>query len=414
MERRFHVVFTGRLHAGFKHADTVEKMVLLFQLDREKVTKLLFSGRPTILKQHLSWEQARKYRDHLEQIGLLIKIIEADPLPPPQVSVSISPSPAVPPDPENSVSESEGTDTTSRSRPAEAPQPSPPPAYPGNPSSEEKGPESDLVPFKVESSHGWLWIKQAFGMFFKQPLTWTALMILLLVISLFPLSFHPYFGGLLSVVLAQVFLGGLMLGTQRRKKEGKFRIAHLFLGFRHNFLQLLLGSLFFLLALMLLATITVLSIGKFASSETTPATPEVIIAILRDFPLHLAGLSIAAAFTIPLIMGYWFTPCLTVIDKQSAFTSFRLSFKAVRMNTVAFIIYVLVLLFLGMLFVFLYGAIAALCSFFLGSDQIFLFMFLPTLSVIVLGIPLSAIIPLSIYTGYRDIFHEQGKYPPVT
>ena len=48
MEQRFHVVFTGRLHAGFKHAETVEKMVELFQLDKEKVTKLLFSGRPTV------------------------------------------------------------------------------------------------------------------------------------------------------------------------------------------------------------------------------------------------------------------------------------------------------------------------------------------------------------------------------
>ena len=53
MERRFHVVFTGRLHAGFKHAETVERMVELFQLDKEKVTKLLFSGRPTIIKREL-------------------------------------------------------------------------------------------------------------------------------------------------------------------------------------------------------------------------------------------------------------------------------------------------------------------------------------------------------------------------
>jgi hypothetical protein len=409
MERRFHVVFTGRLHAGFKHADTVEKMVLLFQLDREKVTKLLFSGRPTILKQQLSWEEARKYRDHLEQIGLLIKIIEAEaPPPPPQASATISPSPSVPPDLENSVSKNEGVETASQSRPAEALKPSPPP-HPNNSSSEGKGAESDLVPCKVENSHGWLWIKEAFRMFFIQPLTWTAMMILLLVISLLPLAFQPNFGGLLSVVLSQIFLGGLMLGAQRQKEEGRLRTAHLFLGFRHNFPQLLLGSLFFLLTLILQATITVLSVGKFVSSGTIPANPEELFVIIRNFPLHLAGLSIAVAFSIPLMMGCWFIPCLTVIDNRTAFTGFRLSFKAVRINSVPFIIYFLVLLLLGMLFVFLYGAIAALCSFFLSSDHIFLFMFLPTLSMIVLGIPLSAIIPLSIYTSYRDIFHGLGQ-----
>ena len=413
MERKFHVVFTGRLHAGFKHAETVEKMVLLFQLDREKVTKLLFSGRPTILKQQLSWEQARKYRDHLERIGLLIKIIEAEaPPPPPQASATISPSPSPTPDPENSAPACEDVETAAQSKQAEALTPSTPPAGPSSSSTEEKKSGSDAEPLQVESSHGWLWIKEAMGMFFMQPLTWTAMMLLMLVILIIPVAFHPWLGSLLSVVLAQIFLGGLMLGAKRQKEEGKLRITHLFLGFRHNFPKLLMGSLFYLLVLILQAAIAVLSIGKFVSSGTPPAAIEAITVIIRDFPLRLAGLLIAVVLPIPFMMGYWFTPCLTALDNRTAFAGFRLSFKAIRINSVAFIIYILVFLLLGMLFIFLSGAIAALFSFLLGSGHIFLFMFLPMLSMIVLGIPMAAIVPLSMYTGYRDIFHGRGQQPP--
>jgi len=47
----------------------------------------------------------------------------------------------------------------------------------------------------------------------------------------------------------------------------------------------------------------------------------------------------------------------------------------------------------------------------LGSDHSFLFMLLPMLSMLLLGILLATIIPLSIYTGYRDIFHGREKQP---
>ena len=77
------------------------------------------------------------------------------------------------------------------------------------------------------------------------------------------------------------------------------------------------------------------------------------------------------------------------------------------MNSAAFFMYALTFLLLAMLILFLFGAMAALFSFFLGSDHFFLLMIMPMLGVIMLGIPLTAIIPLSIYTGYRDIFHGQ-------
>ena len=402
MERRFHVVFTGRLHAGFKHAETVEKMVALFQLDREKVTKLLFSGRPTIMKKDLTREQARTYYHHLERIGLQISIIEAEPSPP-QASTTLSAPPSPAPAPENPAPACEEAETVAT--PTEALKSSPASENPDTPPTEVKGQGVNPPPFRVECSHGWIWTKEAFGMFFQQPLTWTAMVLLMLVIIVIPLVFHPTLGGLLSVVLAQIFQGGLMFGAQRQKEDGKLQIGHLFHGFRHNFSQLLLGSFFYLLVLTAQAAIAFFCIGKILSTGISPTTPEAINILFRSFPLYLSGLLIALALSIPLMMGYWFTPCLTTLDDRTALASFRLSFKAFRMNSVAFFIYILTFLLLGMLFLFLFGAMAAFFSFLLGTDHFFLLMIMPMLGMIMVGIPLTAIVPLSIYTGYRDIFY---------
>jgi hypothetical protein len=402
MERRFHVVFTGRLHAGFKHAETVEKMVALFQLDKEKVTKLLFSGRPTIMKKDLTREQARKYYHHLERIGLQITIIEAEPSPP-QASTALSSSPSPAPAPENPALACKEFATVTT--PTEALKSSPSPENPDTSTIEVKGQGGNPPPFRVEYSHGWLWTKEAFGMFFQQPLTWTAMVLLMLVIIVIPLVFNPNLGGLLSIVLVQIFQGGLMFGAQRQKEDGRLQIVHLFHGFRHNFSQLLLGSFFYLLALTAQATIAFLCIGKILSTGIAPTTPEAINTLFRSFPLYLFGLLIAMALSIPLMMGYWFTPCLATLDDRTVFASFRLSFKAFRINSVAFFMYALTFLLLGILFLFLFGAMAAFFSFLLGSDHFFLLMIMPMLCMIILGIPLTAIVPLSIYTGYRDIFH---------
>ena len=408
MERRFHVVFTGRLHAGFNREDTVLKMALLFRLDPQKVGKLLSSGRPTIMKQGLSWEQAQKFKDHLERIGLQMKIIETE-VCTPGAATAISPSPSPDPAPGNRAPVPEAVETVVPPAPAEIAKPTAAQEDSTNPPGKEKKPGNKVPPFRVEGSHGWLWIKEAFGMFFTQPLTWTAMMLLAVVIIIIPFAFNPYLGCLLITVFTPIFHGGLMLGAQNQQEGRRLRIIHLFLGFRYNFPQLLLGSLFYLLALMTQAIITVLCIGKIMASGTNPSLLEAIAVLIRNFPLHLAGLSIAVAFSIPVMMGYWFTPCLAALDNRTAFAGFRLSFRAVMINSVAFFMYALVLLLLGLFFIFLLGAFAALFSFLLGSGHIFLFMFLPILSMILLGIPLATIVPLSIYTGYRDIFHGREK-----
>jgi hypothetical protein len=407
MERKFHVVFSGQLHSGFSRDEAVDKMVLSFQLDRQKVARLLVSGRPTIMKQNLTYEQARKYKGHLEQIGLRMSIIEAEtpssstvfsppasrkpvaPKPPKKIQAPQNPLPQADssplmPEPRQSTAKPEQTDD-----------------YPP----EEVSLYDGAPPFKVGQSHGWLWIKNAFMMLFRQPFIWTA-MIVLLSIFVIPVALIP-FGGLLSALLMPIFQGGMMLGAQHQMEGEGLRIVHLFHGFNHSFTQLLLVGFVTLFGTIVQVLIFFLCSHNISAaiSAIIPHNPEIFTTIFQVVPPQFLGLLLALILSIPLMMGVWFAPCLVALDGLTAFSGFRLSFRAVRINFVAFLIYSLAFLLLGILFMFFYGAVAALFLFLLGSDHSFLFMLLPMLSMVLIGTPLATIVPLSIYAGYRDIFH---------
>ncbi len=409
MERRFHVVFTGRLHAGFRQNETVERMSRLFHLDRQKVADLLSSGKPVIMKQGLSWKEAQKYCHHLEQIGLQMKSVEVDAqgqTTPSSFTASFKPEKEISP-PANQLSPTgnpavgvtdmawKGQEQHFVEERSEAPS-----------NAAEQVDDAFLTPSKVENSHGWLWIKNAFGMLFRQPLTWAMMMSLFLII-LFPLvSINP-FGFLVIAILTPIFHGGILLGAQQQKEGGKARISHLFHGFSRNISQLLLVGLANLVFWTALTIITLLGITKITLHATGQNTLVIFPSIVQDLPLYLAGLIGLAMIAVVLLMACWFAPCLITLDKSSAFAGFRMSFKAVRMNGLAFMIYGLAIFFLGLLFFFFYGAAAALFSLLLGSEHIFLSMLLPTVSAALVAIPMTAVLPLSVYTGYRDIFHRQ-------
>jgi hypothetical protein len=398
MERRFHVVYTGRLHAGFKQSETVGKMVSLFQLDREKVASLLASGRPTIMKQGVTWEQAEIFRGRLEQIGLRIKIIEADAHRQPPLADPASKNP------------------TSTSKPVQDIIPeelkSPAPALVKPDDSAGQDAIAGSPPIKVERSHGWLWIKEAFGMFIVQPWRWMRMTVLICIVVI-PIMFIPYPAVLLCSVFAPVLTGRIMLGAQRQRDGVQLEFSHLFRDFQHNLAQLLLVGIFCLLGLILLEATQQYCLPRIISilSDTNPNIPEILAVLLRELPMNTVGLLIVAVLFVPLMMGFWFAPCLVALEDRTAFTGFQLSFRAVMINCITFLNYGLVLLLLSMVFLFLIAAISALFFFLLGSDKYFLSMLLPMLSTVMLGIPFITIVLLSIFTGFRDIFYgsEQKK-----
>lgn len=408
MERKFHVVFTGRLHSGFRQNEIVERMSRLFHLDRQKVADLLSSGKPVIMKQGLSWEEAQKYCNHLEQIGLQMKSVEVDAqgqTTPSSLKASSKPveeisAPANQPSPagKSAAGVADFTWKSKQQRLVEE--------RFNAPSSTEEQVDEALAPSKVENSHGWLWIKEAFGMLFRQPLTWAMMMSLFLIILLPLVSINP-FGFLVIAILTPIFHGGILLGAQQQKEGGQVRIVHLFHGFARNISQLLLVGLANLVFWTALAVTTVLGITKLTLHATGQNTLEIFPSMVQSLPLYLAGLISLSVLAVILLMACWFAPCMITLDKSSAFAGFRMSFKAVRMNSVAFMIYALAIFFLSLLFFFFYGATAALFSLLLGSEHIFLSMLLPTISVALVALPMTAILPLSVYTGYRDIFHRQ-------
>ncbi|MDR3630284.1 MAG: BPSS1780 family membrane protein [Desulfocapsaceae bacterium] len=399
MERRFHVIFTGKLNTGFKHVDTVAKMVSLLQIDSHKVTKILYSGRPSIVKQGVSGEQAKKYRDQLERVGLQIKIMEAEPepaVPPP------SPSPLVKPPPEAGEDEIENAAPLVPAEKISARQP--PPEAPPAPIDDEDQPERVLEAVRVANSHGWFWIKEAFSLFFGQQLRWLTMMLLWLGIFILPVALSPVYGGLVDAAVFPVFLGGMMFGANRQHDRDQLRLGHLFNGFGRKFPQFLGIGCFSLLTVAAQVVAMKLYTGQTFTLALHPPASETINTLSQTPSLFFGGLFLVLILSLPLFMCFYFAPCLAGIDDQTAFASLLLSFKAIRTNIVAFSIYGLACLLLGFVFIFLWGALNTLFLILFGSDHI-LSLLLPILCMVLLGIPLATIVLLSVYTGYRDIFH---------
>jgi len=396
MERKFHVVFTGKLHAGFKHVDTIAKMVSLFQVDPQKVTKMVYSGRPSIVKHGVSGEEAKKYRDHLERAGLQIKIIEAE-----ETEPAPQPSP-VAPVADQTVDEVE---TAAPQVPAEKTsarktQPEDQPA----PADIEEQPVRPLFPSKVANSHGWTWIRLALRLFFSQQVRWQIMIVFWLCLSLVPLSVNSLFGVLAGVILFPIFLGGLMSGAQSQQVSDQLRLGHLFHGFGRRFPRFLAIGFSSLLPLTAQGLAIMLLLGKpFAPGIHTPLI-ESLGSLPQNVPFLLAVLLLVLVLSAPLLMCFYFAPCLAGIDDQTTFSSFRLSFTAIRINLGAFSVYAPACMLLVFIYIFLCGALNALCLLFLGNDRLLSFL-LPMLCMVILGIPFFAVILLSIYTAYRDIFH---------
>lgn len=225
----------------------------------------------------------------------------------------------------------------------------------------------------VAAGRGWDWIVEAFAMFRKQPGMWiliaVALCAMFVVIGMIPLL-----GNFASALLFPIFLGGLMLGCKDLQRDGPFEFEHLFAGFRQKTGDLVLVGAFNLIGwvVIVFAVLAVVGGGVF-------------VGVMRG-GVEGAGISIAsmlialllvAALSVPLYMATWFAPVLIVLQNMSAGEAIKASFLACLRNWLAFLVYGLVLMALGIV------------------------------AAIPLGLGYLVLIPVgiaSIYTAYQDIF----------
>jgi uncharacterized membrane protein len=241
-------------------------------------------------------------------------------------------------------------------------------------------PDGDFIPEGrgVPAGNGWRWIADAWT--FMGPQRWTFVGVVLLYwVMVIAASFVPVLGGIAVTLFSPVISGGIMLGCDAVRRGEPLEVGHLFAGFQRHFGKLVgLGAISFgvgmLMAVVMIAIVGGSMFGLLMSGGEP--TPEQIAGM--GMTLVLAVL-VALAISIPIYMFLWFAGPLVVLRDLDLGTALKTSFAACLKNVLPFLVWGLMILVL---------AIPASIPIFLG------------------WILLGPVLTVSIYTGYRDIFHE--------
>jgi uncharacterized membrane protein len=212
--------------------------------------------------------------------------------------------------------------------------------------------EFSLIPNgqSVSAGQGITWITDAFGIFAKAWVMW-AIFGLVLLIGNVLLSVIPIVGGLASMLLMPLLIGGLMLGCERLERNETMEFNQLFAALDQHTAQLLLVACLyfvgFLIVAMIVGLIAVLIFGVGAFAGMFTSEPSAIGAALL-LPIILAGL-LVLALAMPLVMAYWFAPALIVFHRLTAVDAMKQSFYGCLKNILPFLLYGIVMIVLSIM-----------------------------------------------------------------
>ena len=229
-------------------------------------------------------------------------------------------------------------------------------------------------PHRVDAGRGLAWLAEGWSLFRQAPLPWIGITLIGVVIFLV-LAFVPILGQLGSSLLSIVFGGGIMLGCRALDRGGELTVGHLFAGFQTHLSPLLVIGALYLGAMFALGVIFALvGGGAIFSAMWGGADPGAAAGSVA-----IAGL-IFLLLLIPLAMAVWFAPALATLNNVPPVEAMKSSFTGCLRNLVAFLVYGVLVLVLGIL---------ASIPFGLG------------------WLVLLPILAGSLYSGYKDIFLQR-------
>jgi hypothetical protein len=237
--------------------------------------------------------------------------------------------------------------------------------------------------------------------FARNPLTWTALNLVLLFIG-FTLMLIPVVGALLFALLTPVFAGGLMLGCRDADAGKPLLPAYLFAGFQRNAAALVSVGGIYVVGQIVIAGVLMGVGGAELQVLMQAALGDRNGAQLRQTvgDRALAAVLIGGALFVPLAMAVWFAPVLAVLHEMSASHAIKLSLQGCLRNLPAMAVYALAMgaLLLGLLFVVrtVLTLVPQKLAFVREPVAMLVMTFWVSLTLI------------SAYVGYRDIFTAEA------
>lgn len=251
---------------------------------------------------------------------------------------------------------------------------------------------------KLPATTGWLWIKEGFALFRKQPSELSTLFLSYMFLML-GIGIIPVLGQVLPLILVPIFSMAFMQACVNIEQDKRVYPNLLLTGFRSpSFGALLkLGGLYLAAAIIAVGGSSLIDGGVFWQVMTGQIALDA--KTVQESNMSLAMLCAAVLYT-PAAMAFWYAAPLVMWQKMAVSKAIFYSFFAVRRAGKAFLVYGLAWVVIGvMLPVFISSALALLT----GKAIVTMIVLLP------LSIVMTVIMYCSFYPTYTHVF---GKPEP--
>ncbi len=169
---------------------------------------------------------------------------------------------------------------------------------------------------KLPAKIGWIWVKEGFALFRKQPAEMSTLFMGYMFL-MFALGIIPVLGQLLPLLLVPVFSMAFMQACVHIEQGKRIYPNLLLTGFRSPALRTLLtlGVLYLLAAILAVAASALVDGGVFWMVMSGQSTLDA--KTVRESNMALAMLFSAAVYT-PAAMAFWYAAPLATWQNMSA------------------------------------------------------------------------------------------------
>lgn len=254
---------------------------------------------------------------------------------------------------------------------------------------------------KLPAITGWLWVKEGFALFRKQPAEistlFLAYMFLMLAVGILPLL-----GQVLPLVLVPVFSMAFMQACLNIEQGKKVYPNLLLEGFRSKgFRELLkLGVLYLVAAVVAVAASSIVDGGVFW--QIMIGDKDLDADAIRNSNMSLAMMFAAVVYT-PAAMAFWYAAPLIAWQKMSVGKAVFYSFFAVKRSGQAFLVYGLAWVLIGVILPAILSSIVALV---VGKA------FAVMIVLLAISLILTVVMYCSFYPTYTHVFGRPGQASP--
>jgi hypothetical protein len=272
----------------------------------------------------------------------------------------------------------------------------------------------DIVFTRHEAPRGLEWLRQSYALFRRARLPWV-LLVLCYYVVLVAIKYVPVVGGLAAIVMKPVFAVGFLAAAWNQERGNRPSPRHLFQGFHSNLRALLpLGALIVVNIALAIGATALVDGGRLVDLLMNPAPDgmdsDAASRRLSDTfsdPRVEIGMLFGMLCAMPMILALWWAPALVVFQDANVRTALRASLRASLANWRPMLVWAFLVFVFSTVVPSAVGQLLWLALPTSVSPLVITGLFVVYLLSVV------AVMQISDYVSYRDIFHAGETLAPV-